>query len=165
MNKPVVGRIVNKTLELFTVESTYNHYNLIRKNEFGPDKYYIYSDKTGYLYKINTQKYFISEEIFKEILKDPTAYTLDSISLFFWSDSPIVKAITENDNNKMQEYITMYNRFLDIKKNHYRITRERNTKKMCGEKISFKEKWMYFKYNLYYNFRTKNLGRKMRIIW
>lgn len=165
MNKPVVGRIINRTLELFTVESTYNHYNLIRRNEFGPDKYYIYSDKTGYLYKINTQKYFISEEIFKEILKDPTSYTLEEISLFFWGDSPIVKAMTNGNNQELNKYYTMYQRFLDIKKSHYQIKRERNTKKMCGEKISLKEKWLYFKYNLYYRFRTKSLGRKMGIIW
>lgn len=165
MNKPVVGRIVDNKLELFTIESTIDHYNLIRKNEFGPDKYYIYSDKTGYLYKINTQKYFISEEIFKEILKDPTAYTLEDISLFFWGDSPIVKAITDDDKNKTHEYLLMYQRFLGIKRSHYQIKRERNTRKMCGEKISLKEKWMYFNYFLQYNLRTKKLGRKMKIIW
>ena len=133
--------------------------------------------KGTYIYKIHerSNKFFgiIRGSVSIRVRAVPISQAISPNSSFVSNDtipsqnSSEIKedAITENDINKTQEYITIYNRFLDIKKNHYRITKERNTKKMCGEKISFKEKWMYFKYNLYYNFRTKNLGRKMGIIW
>ena len=165
MLKLVVGRIVDNTLELFTVEFTYKHYNLIKRDTFQPDRYYIYSDKTGYLYRVIEQKSYISENEFKEIISNPTAYTLAETSLFFWSDSPIVKAITSGNNNDIKRYYQIYKQFLDIKENNYKIKRQRNTAKMCGEKIPFRENLLYLKYRLNYKLRVKSMGRKMKIIW